>query len=171
MTTAESDPYAPIKDAWRLYQAMTEDLAEQHAQNALAERPVDEAWDDLPARIEATKASLYEYAGPGETRKEVREHRWERRRIEGLNEMLDQTHESLVGLAGAELEYLKLEEVAQQAIAKGETADTADLERASSQVGRSRETLRQSRSTLSYRIEELADATGSGLFTPQDPSS
>ena len=171
MTTGETDPYVPIKDAWHLYQAMTEDLAEQRAQDEFAGRPAAAAWDELPGRIETTKTALYEYAGPGETRKDVREHRSERRRIEGLNEMLDQTQESLANLAAAELEYLRMEQRAQQAIAAGDPADTSALELARSEVGQARDTLRQSRSTLSYRIEDLADATGSGLFTPRDPSS
>ena len=40
------------------------------------------------------------------------------------------------------------------------------LDMARDKVSKSREALTQSRSTLSYRIENLADETGSGLFTP-----
>ena len=166
MTEAERDPYGPIKDAWGLYQMMTEELADQYAQDVFNERTVSDTWGGLPGTIDATKTALYEYAGPGATRKERREHRHERREIEGLNEILDQTHESLVNLGNAELDYLKLEQRAKQTIADGGTADTSSLELARSQVARSRETLRQARSTLSYRIENLADETGSGLFTP-----
>ena len=166
MAETESDPYGPIKDAWGLYQTMTEGLAEQYAQDVFNERGVSDTWGSLAGEIDATKTALYEYAGPGATRKERREHRHERREIEGLNEILDQTHESLVNLGNAEVDYLKLEEQAKQAMAAGGTPDASSLELARSQVARSRETLRQSRSTLSYRIENLADETGSGLFTP-----
>ena len=166
MAETESDPYGPIKDAWGLYQTMTEELAEQYAHDVFNERTVSDTWGNLAGEIAVTKTALYEYAGPGATRKERREHRHERREIEGLNEILDQTHESLVNLGNAEVDYLKLEEQAKQAMAAGGTPDASSLELARSQVARSRETLRQSRSTLSYRIENLADETGSGLFTP-----
>ena len=166
MSETESDAYGPIKDAWHLYQTMTEELADQYAQDVFNERTVSDVWGNLPGQIEATKTALYEYAGPGATRKERREHRHERRETEGLNEILDETHGSLVNLGNAELDYLKLEQRAKATIADGGTADTSSLELARSQVAKSRETLRQSRSTLSYRIENLADETGSGLFTP-----
>ena len=112
MTEADHDPYGPIKDAWHLYQTMTEELAGQYAQDVFAERPVNDTWGDLPGKIDATKSALYEYAGPGATRKERRAHRHERREIEGLDEILDQTHTSLVNLGNAELDYLKLEQQA-----------------------------------------------------------
>ena len=166
MTTADKDPYAPIKDAWHLYQTMTEPLANEQAQNVIAERPATETWGKLPEQIDATKNALYEYAGPGDTRKERRQHRHERREIEGLNEILDATHTALVNLADAEVDYLKLEQATKEEIAQGAKGDMVSLDMARDKVSKSREALTQSRSTLSYRIENLADETGSGLFTP-----
>ena len=166
MTQEDKDQYAPIKDAWYLYQTMSESLADEQASNMLAGRPASETWEGLPERIDATKSSLYAFAGPTGTPKEHWQHRHERREIEGLNEILDATHEALVDLADAKVGYLELEQQTSEEISKGGEGDLVTLEMARERVSRSRETLAQSRSTLAYRIENLADETGSGLFTP-----
>lgn len=168
MTTSDTDPYAPIKDAWHLYQVMTEELAREYSRTALDGGDPDETWTGLPGKVEATKAALYAFAGPGATRKDRWEHRQERFEVEGLNEILDQTHEALVALADAGHTYLRLENEAEQAIADGGSPDASGLQVARAQYDRSREMLRQCRATLAYRIENLADETGSGLFTPND---
>jgi hypothetical protein len=170
MNTPDQGPFGPIKDAWHLYQAMTEELAHEYAEHAFVGNPQSATWTGMAERIDQTKAALYEFAGPGATPKERRHHRHERREVGSLNEILDQTHESLVDLAESELAYLKLEQTAKQTIADGGSVDASGLEVARSRMARSREALRQCRSTLSYRIENLADETGSGLFTPQDDS-
>jgi hypothetical protein len=166
MTEADHDPYAPIKDAWHLYQTMTEDLAGQYAHDVFAQRPVSDTWGDLPGKIDTTKNALYELAGPSGTFKERRHSRHERNEIAGVNEALDETHASLVKLGDAELDYLQLEQRTKDAMAQGGKGDLESLDMARSQVSRAQETLRQYRANLALRLENLADDTGSGLFTP-----
>lgn len=168
MATTAEEAYRPIKEAWQLYQAMTEDLARQRARTEFSGEAPSEAWNDLSARIESTKAALYGVAGPSDTPRDRRHNHHQRSEIAGLNETLDETYASLEKLADAELAYLRLEHETKEAMAHGSSGDLESLDMARSRVTRAGDSLRQYRANLALRIENLADDTGSGLFTPTE---
>jgi hypothetical protein len=165
MTTPSNDPFASLKEAWNLYQTMTEELASSHAQAVFEEETVSDTWGNLPEKIDATQKALYELAGPSDSHKERRHNRHERNEIAGVNETLGETHQALVERANAQINYLKLEQTVKQAMDAGEQGDLESLDMARSRLSKSRDALAQSRSTLSLRIENLADDSGSGLFS------
>lgn len=165
MGTQPDDAYQPLKDAWHLYLAMTEDLASSHAQAEVAGQPASDTWGNLPAEIDTTQNALYTLAGPSDTHKERRHNKHERSEIAGVNETLDETHKALVERSDAQVNYLKLEQGVKEAMAQGGKGDLESLDMARSRLSRARDGLAQSRSTLALRIENLADDSGSGLFS------
>jgi hypothetical protein len=166
MTTPANDPFQSLKDAWQLYLKMDEGLAESHARAVFAQQSIDDGWDDLSGRVDSTKTDLYTLAGPSDTHKERRHNRHDRNEIAGVDETLDETYESLTSLSDALVGYLKLEQDTKRAMDSGGTGDLESLDMARSKVSKTKDRLRQSRSTLALRIENLADDSGSGLFTP-----
>jgi len=164
MGTQPDDPYQPLKDAWHLYQTMTEDFASSHAAAEFAGDPASEEWGNLPGEIDTTQKALYSLAGPSDTHKERRHNKHERSEIAGVNETLGETHKGLVERSDAQVNYLKLEQGVKEAMAQGGKGDLESLDMARSRLARARDGLAQSRSTLALRIENLADDSGSGLF-------
>lgn len=165
MGTQPNDPYQPLKDAWHLYQTMTDDLASSHANAELAGNPASDTWGNLPGEIDTTKEALYSLAGPSDTHKERRHNKHERNEIAGVNETLSETHTALVERSDAQVNYLKLEQGVKEAMAQGGKGDLETLDMARSRLSKARDGLAQSRSTLALRIENLADDSGSGLFS------
>jgi len=166
MTTPPADPYQSLKDAWKLYLTMDEGLATSHAQAEFNQKTIDDGWDTLSERVSSTKASLYTLAGPSDTHKERRHNRHERNEIAGVDETLDETYGALTSYSSALVTYLGLEQAVKSDMADGGKGDLEGLDMARSNVSRTKDRLRQSRTTLATRIENLADDTGSGLFTP-----
>lgn len=165
MGTQPDDPYQPLKDAWHLYQTMTEGLASSHAEAEIAGEPASDAWGNLAGEIDTTQKALYSLAGPSDTHKERRHNKHERNEIAGVNETLGETHKALVERSDAQVNYLKLEQGVKEAMAQGGKGDLESLDMARSKLSRARDGLAQSRSTLALRIENLADDSGSGLFS------
>ena len=167
MTTGDKDPYAtdqrclaslPDHDRVPRKRAGAErDRGSSSHRNVGQPSGANRRHQERPVRVRRTR---------GHAQRTGTQHRHERREIEGLNEILDATHTALVNLADAEVDYLELEQATKEQIAQGATGDMVSLDMARDKVSKSRESLTQSRSTLSYRIENLADETGSGLFTP-----
>ncbi|MGI9529663.1 MAG: hypothetical protein ACR2NG_08130 [Acidimicrobiia bacterium] len=165
MTTPPDEPFQSLKDAWQLYLDMTEDVAAAHARAMLNDEQPSEMWTSLPGRINSTQIAIDELAGPSDTFKDRRHNRAERHEIAGVNEALGSAHKALVGRADAELTYLKHEQRVQASVESGADVDYDALERDRSHFTTSQDTLAQARANLALRIENLADDSGSGLFS------
>lgn len=152
MTTSSGE--SAVRAVWELYNAMTTDLAAEHANAVFSGGEVDDEWDDLGERVSAAQSQLNALA-------HEKGSRGEHRHARAVDQALGELYEALLERSDAQVNYLTLEADVKEVIASGNPGDMVGLDLARNRLDKAHQRMASDRSSLLYDLENLnADVKG-----------
>ena len=151
VTTSGEDTVRAVFD---LYNAMTTDLAVEHANAEFKGATADDGWDELPARVSAARAQLKVLA-------HEKSSRGEHRHARAVSQALGELHSALVERSDSQVNYLTVEASVKKVIADGGSGDMVSLDLARDRLDKAVQRMTSDQSSLLYDLENLnADVKG-----------
>ena len=152
MTTSSGED--AVRAVWELYNAMTTDLASEHANAVFTGTDADDGWDDLEDRVSAAQSQLNVLA-------HEKSSRGEHRHARAVNQALGELHKALVERSDSEVNYLTVEAGVREVIEGGGSGDMVGLDLARNRLDKAGQRMAADRSSLLYDLENLnADVKG-----------